>query len=68
MMINMQSNKLPVPLTEKLFKNVRTGPEISTHTFAPFHDDISLNYVAATFPLGGGVIRKAPHDVFLRFE
>jgi hypothetical protein len=56
MMINMQSNKLPVPLTEKLFKNVRTLQKNSNQTFAPFQDDISLNYVAATFPLGGGVI------------
>ena len=68
MLQDMASNKAPTPVSEKLLTNVCAFRKFINRTFSPCQEDISLNSTAATFPLGGGVIRKDPHDSCLRFE
>ena len=68
MLQDMAANKPPTPVSEKLLINWRAFQRFINRTFAPCVEDISLTSTAASFPLGGGIIRKAPHDSFLRFE
>ena len=68
MVHDMAANKTPTAISEKLLTNIRSFQKFINRTFAPCQEDISLTSTAATFLLGGGLIRKSPHDSSLRFE
>ena len=68
MVQDMAANKTLPAISEKLLTNVRSFQKFRRRTFAPCQEDISLTSTASTLPLGGGLIRKFPHDSFLRFE
>ena len=53
---------------KKLVTYIPAFQKFITRTFAPCQKEISLNSTAATFPLGGRVIRKTPPHSFLWFE
>ena len=67
MLQDMAANETPTPISQKVLTCVRSFQKFINRTFAPCQEDISLASTAATFPLGGGLIRESPHHSFLRF-